>query len=72
MSKEAAEKEFTKGGKPVKTTDTDKAKTNIASPNMRPGYTKVLGGLPPEKHVDEVERINTPEGRKRAPGSVRV
>jgi hypothetical protein len=72
MEKEAAAKEL--GGKKavVKTTDTEKAKSDIASPNMRPGFTKVLGGMPPEKKVDEIDKINQPSARKRAPGSVRV
>jgi hypothetical protein len=73
MKDEAAsnEKEF-EGKKKVPTTDTDKAKSDITSPNMRPGFTKVLGGMPAMKDVKEVDKINQPSGRKRAPGSVRV
>lgn len=69
MAKEEAE--FI-GKKKVSTTDTDKAKTSVTSPNYRPGFTKVLGGMPPEKKIEEIAKINQPEGRKRAPGSVRV
>ena len=72
MEKDDAAKEL--GGKKavVKTTDTEKAKSDITSPNMRPGWTKTLGGMPPEKDVTEVDKINQPSARKRAPGSVRV
>lgn len=30
---------------------------------------KVLGGIPPKKSVEEIDRVNTP---KKAPGSVRA
>lgn len=73
MKDEAAsnEKEFT-GKKKVPSTDTEKAKSDVTSPNMRPGFTKILGGMPASKNVEEVDKINQPSGRKRAPGSVRV
>lgn len=71
MDKDTATKELG-GKKAAKTTDTTKAKSDITSPNMRPGFTKVLGGMPPEKKVDEIDKINQPSGRKRSPGSVRV
>lgn len=35
-------------------------------------YVKVLGGQPGKKSVEEIDRVNSPQGRKRAPGSVRV
>lgn len=65
------EKEFM-GKKKVPSTDAEKAKSSVTSPNMRPGFTKVLGGMPAQKNVEEVDKINQPSGRKRAPGSVRV
>jgi hypothetical protein len=34
--------------------------------------SKVLGGYPSEKGQKEIDRQNSPAGRKRAPGSVRV
>ena len=33
---------------------------------------KQSGGLPPKKSVEEISKVNSPSGRKRAPGSVRV
>lgn len=71
MSKDAAEKNFT--GKPkAPMTDSKDAKSSITSPNFRPGFVKILGGMPPEKDVKEIDKVNEPEGRKRAPGSTRV
>lgn len=35
-------------------------------------YPKVLGGYPDKKSVDAIDKQNSPAGRKRAPGSVRV
>lgn len=35
-------------------------------------YPAVLGGYPEKKTVEEIDRQNSPQGRKRAPGSVRV
>jgi hypothetical protein len=35
-------------------------------------YPKVLGGYPEKKNVEAIDRQNSPQGRKRAPGSVRV
>lgn len=35
-------------------------------------YVEVLGGYPPKKDVEAIDRQNSPAGRKRAPGSVRV
>lgn len=33
---------------------------------------KILGGYPGKKSVEEIDRVNSPKGRSRAPGSVRV
>lgn len=33
---------------------------------------EILGGYPSKKSVEEIDRQNSPQGRKRAPGSVRV
>lgn len=33
---------------------------------------KILGGYPSKKSVEEIDRVNSPKGRARAPGSVRV
>lgn len=33
---------------------------------------KILGGYPTKKSVEEIDRVNSPKGRTRAPGSVRV
>lgn len=35
-------------------------------------YVKVLGGIPEKKSVEAIDKQNSPQGRKRAPGSVRV
>lgn len=35
-------------------------------------YPKVLGGYPEKHDVNWVDKQNSPQGRKRAPGSVRV
>jgi hypothetical protein len=35
-------------------------------------YPKVLGGYPEKKTVEQIDKQNSPQGRKRAPGSVRV
>jgi len=35
-------------------------------------YPKVLGGYPSEKTLKEIDKQNSPSGRKKAPGSVRV
>lgn len=34
--------------------------------------SKVLGGYPSEKSVKEIQKVNSPSGRSKAPGSVRV
>lgn len=52
-------------------TDTKKAKSDITSPNYRDAFTKVLGGLPEKKDVEQVDKVNQPSGRKRAPGACR-
>jgi len=36
-------------------------------------YAKsVIGGVPPKKTVQQIEKVNSPSGRGRAPGSVRI
>lgn len=77
MSKESSTKELSPTAKKAvsgkgPSSAPERAKSDIDSPNMRPGFTKILGGMPPEKHVEEIDKINQPDGRKRAPGSVRV
>jgi len=45
------------------------AKSDITSPaNDREKFIKNLGGLPPEKNVQAIDKENRP---KRAPGSIR-
>lgn len=35
-------------------------------------YLKTIGGIPEKKSVEQIDKQNSPQGRKRAPGSVRV
>lgn len=47
-------------------------KSNCPSGMTNKEYVTVLGGQPPKKEVKEIDKQNSPQGRKRAPGSVRV
>lgn len=46
-----------------------KAKSDNKSGVTNKDYVSQLGGNPPKKSVEEIERVNTP---KNAPGSVRA
>lgn len=48
------------------------SKSSVDSGTTNKAYVKVLGGYPGEKGVKEIDRQNSPSGRKKAPGSVRV
>jgi hypothetical protein len=48
------------------------AKSDIKSGTVRDATVKVLGGFPPVKTVEEINKLTSPESRKKAPGSVRV
>ena len=57
----------------------EKSKSKVAptSEGSSPSTTnaeelKVLGGLPDEKDVKAIAKVNSPSSRGRAPGSVRV
>jgi hypothetical protein len=45
-----------------------KENVTVKSGHMHTEFTSVLGGNPPKKSVDEIEKVNRP---KTAPGSVR-
>jgi hypothetical protein len=47
--------------------DSKKASSSVKSGVETPEYTKILGGIPPKKSVDEIDRQNMP---KDAPDSV--
>lgn len=50
---------------------TDKApKSDIKSGTVRKEVIDLCGGEAPKKSVDEIDKVNSPSGRKRAPGSV--
>lgn len=49
----------------------NKSSINSGGPN-KTDYVKTLGGYPSEKSTKEIDRQNSPAGRKKAPGSVRV
>lgn len=46
-----------------------KAKTCVKSGVTNTGYVPILGGNPPKKNVEEIDRVNRP---KKAPGSTRA
>lgn len=51
----------------------DSNKSSIDSGVKNTEYaSKVLGGYPPEKKVEQIQKVNSPAGRSKAPGSVRV
>ena len=47
-------------------------KSDIQSGTERDEVVKLSGGLPPKKSVEQIDSENSPKGRGRAPGSVRV
>lgn len=48
-------------------------KSDIKSPSLdNKSLVSALGGLPAEKEVKEIAKVNSPAGRAKAPGSVRV
>lgn len=51
---------------------TNKQKSDIKSGVVREEIDKVSGGMPDKKTVEQIEKVNSPKGRGRAPGSVRV
>jgi hypothetical protein len=48
------------------------AKSTVKSGTSRETFVKTLGGEPPEKDVKEIDKVNSPVGRGKPPGSVRV
>lgn len=46
-----------------------KPQVTVTSGHVNTQFTKVLGGNPPKKSVEEIESVNKP---KKAPGSVRA
>jgi hypothetical protein len=48
------------------------AKSDIKSGTSRDTFVKTLGGEPPIKKVEEIDKVNSPVGRGKPPGSVRV
>lgn len=48
------------------------ATSDVKSPTKGTEFIKILGGMPEKKTVEEIAKVNSPEGHKRAPGSVRV
>lgn len=48
------------------------AKSSVKSGTSRETYVKTLGGEPPSKDVKEIDKVNSPVGRAKAPGAVRV
>jgi hypothetical protein len=48
------------------------AKSTVKSGTSRETFVKTLGGEPPEKEVKEIDKVNSPVGRGKAPGAVRV
>lgn len=55
----------------TKNTPSD-AKSTVKSGTSRDSFVKVLGGEPPMKDVKEIDKVNSPVGRGKPPGSVRV
>jgi hypothetical protein len=49
-----------------------KPSSDVKSGVIREEIVKNLGGEPPKKSVEEIDRVHNPKNRKRAPGSVRV
>jgi hypothetical protein len=47
-------------------------KSDVKSGLERESYVSTLGGEPPEKDVKAIDKVNSPVGRKRPEGSVRV
>lgn len=45
-------------------------KSSIQSGTEREEVIKYCGGMPPKKDVSDIEKVNSPDARKRAPGSV--
>lgn len=45
---------------------------DVKSGLEREAYVKTLGGEPPEKKIDAIDKVNSPRSRGKAPGSVRV
>lgn len=54
-----------------KPTEVDKVpKSDVQSGTVRSEVTAYCGGEPAKKHVDQIDAANSPDSRKRAPGSV--
>jgi hypothetical protein len=49
-----------------------KPKSSIESGTERKSAVAYCGGMPSEKSIKEINKANSPEGRSKAPGSVRV
>ncbi len=49
----------------------NKSSVNSGSSNKEYASSQ-LGGYPEKKTVEQIDKVNSPGGRKRAPGSVRV
>ena len=47
-------------------------KGDVKSGTEREKFVATIGGYPPVKKIDEIDKENSPIGRGRAPGSVRV
>lgn len=44
--------------------------SEVKSGTVRKEVVEYCGGEAPKKHVDEIDKVNSPDARKRAPGSV--
>jgi len=49
-----------------------KPKSSVKSGTERGSAVAYSGGMPPEKSLKEINKVNSPAGRAKAPGSVRV
>ncbi len=47
-------------------------KSTMKSGKVNTAYVADLGGYPGKKSVEQIDKVNSPKGRARAPGSVRV
>lgn len=52
--------------------ETKHAKSDVQSGTEREEVVKYAGGMPDKKSVEQIDKVNTPSARKKAPGSVRV
>lgn len=60
------------GYDPKKGKDSSYPSSDVESGIEREDIIKYAGGNPDKLHVDEIDKVNMPTDRKRAPGSVRV